>query len=539
MPCIFAVLLGLASLDKAPSAHAGPLPSKVLPLHERDIADFLAFSPDGKMLAVVVKQWDPEIRDTHYKQEVALFDLAKGTELRRLTGPKGWHANQVLFSPDGRLLAAQGNRGVALWDVGTGKELPLLEYSRDQYEFVCSPDGKQIVGRQLQYRRFDNFRLCVWDVATGKETRTIDHAPLGEIRAFALSGDGEHVLAEHHVLGGRDARGEPQVPWHVTVRVWSVRTGKDLGQVGDVTVWSSSPTPGEKLRSVGAEGWGYPRRDVNGNALHMQPWRGRVGVSASGRAVIFPDYRSANPILDWRISRFILLAHPQTTKPLHDRDDLEGLTGIHFAVLSDNGEQLAATEIEKGGSKLVVWDVKQLARLAHKRTELTDPQRKELWPALTSTDDRRAHDAMRALVLEPEKSVRLLRNELRPVALVKAGEIVRWIADLDDEDFQVREAASQALAKCGATAKAALEKELARTASAEVKRRIEALLEDINQPVSPEELRILRAIDVLEQIGSREAQQLLRTLADGAPEASRTRAAHQSLERLKGRGTNR
>jgi hypothetical protein len=45
-------------------------------------------------------------------------------------------------------------------------------------------------------------------------------------------------------------------------------------------------------------------------------------------------------------------------------------------------------------------------------------------------------------------------------------------------------------------------------------------------------LRTLRAIDVLESIGTPEAQQILRKLAEGAPGARETREAKTALERL-------
>ena len=43
---------------------------------------------------------------------------------------------------------------------------------------------------------------------------------------------------------------------------------------------------------------------------------------------------------------------------------------------------------------------------------------------------------------------------------------------------------------------------------------------------------MLRAIEVLEHIGTAEARQVLKSLANGAPEARRTREAKSSLERL-------
>ena len=47
-----------------------------------------------------------------------------------------------------------------------------------------------------------------------------------------------------------------------------------------------------------------------------------------------------------------------------------------------------------------------------------------------------------------------------------------------------------------------------------------------------ERLQAIRTIEILEQIGTPEAQHVLRSLAQGAPEARLTREAKASLNRL-------
>jgi hypothetical protein len=67
----------------------------------------------------------------------------------------------------------------------------------------------------------------------------------------------------------------------------------------------------------------------------------------------------------------------------------------------------------------------------------------------------------------------------------------------------------------------------------EVRRRVEAILAGHSAVIrSPERLRRVRAIQVLEQIGSPQARSVLETLATGAAAARDTQEAQASLKRL-------
>jgi hypothetical protein len=118
------------------------------------------------------------------------------------------------------------------------------------------------------------------------------------------------------------------------------------------------------------------------------------------------------------------------------------------------------------------------------------------------------------------------------------AEVVRSLLhDLDSDRFEVRVATETKLRELGDEAEPALREELKMHPSAEMKRRMEGVLEalDPSAPLTGERLRWARAIQVLERIGSAEAQEILEDLAQGLASASRTRAARQSLERLRGR----
>jgi hypothetical protein len=68
-----------------------------------------------------------------------------------------------------------------------------------------------------------------------------------------------------------------------------------------------------------------------------------------------------------------------------------------------------------------------------------------------------------------------------------------------------------------------------------VRRRATRLLEQIGREITPGQLRSLRAVEVLERLGTPEARTALEDLARGTPEARQTREAKASLDRLAGR----
>jgi hypothetical protein len=110
------------------------------------------------------------------------------------------------------------------------------------------------------------------------------------------------------------------------------------------------------------------------------------------------------------------------------------------------------------------------------------------------------------------------------------------ITHLGNEQFKVREQAMKELEKLGEVAAPALQKAITRDSPLEVKRRLEVLLEKLtNWPA--ETLRQVRAVEVLEYVGTAAARRVLeRLVREGAPEARLTREAEAALRRLKSSG---
>jgi hypothetical protein len=110
------------------------------------------------------------------------------------------------------------------------------------------------------------------------------------------------------------------------------------------------------------------------------------------------------------------------------------------------------------------------------------------------------------------------------------------VADLDSSEFAVRERAQGELERLGEAAEGALRAAAKKPASAEVAHQVERLLGDLDRrrrAPSGDDLRALRALEVIERAGDRAARELLAKLAKGTPHARLTRDAQASLARLK------
>jgi WD40 repeat protein len=161
---VLALLLGLVVPQVARSQGTSPGEIATLKLGDRQDARLVAFSPDGRLLALAGEYSDTRIWDV--------------TTARRLYTLKGHSATAITFSPDGKLLASAGASVVLLWDVQSGKQQGKLEVPFDRgwiYQTRClafRPDGKTLVGACTVSKRGITDEKCTalisWEVKTGK-----------------------------------------------------------------------------------------------------------------------------------------------------------------------------------------------------------------------------------------------------------------------------------------------------------------------------------------------------------------------------------
>jgi hypothetical protein len=200
------------------------------------------------------------------------------------------------------------------------------------------------------------------------------------------------------------------------------------------------------------------------------------------------------------------------------------ISGLAFA---PDGNRLASASSD---TTVLVWDLRGGPPAARPLSEET---LKALQADLADPDAAKAYRAMQALASAPGQGVPLLKRLLPPVPRVEEDRLTRLLADLDSENFETREKAAAELEKAGEAAELALRQALRKNPPVEARRRLERLLDGLDaRATSGDRLRALRAIEVLERVGTPEARAVLRRVADGAPQARLTEAARAAVQRL-------
>jgi len=458
----------------------------------------IAVSPDGRLLASAA--WEKNYTS---RNAVHLWDAATGTELGKVGTDLGF-VGGLAFSPDGRLLAAGNEDGtIRLWDPATGEQVRRLTGHKDMVESI----GFTADGRTLASLGYHDRTIRLWDVATGKELRQFPSNRTPMRSGFVLAPDGKMIV--------QGAWGKP------ALNLWDA-TGKPVNRFGNysgnVTALALSPD-GQML--AGAENGGGVRLwDLaNGKDLRRLPdpntWIGFLVYSADGRTLASGG--TDGTIRLWEVATGM------------ERCRFVGHCGpVRCGAFSPDGRRFFSGSYD---TTVLIWDVAGRAGPGHaEKVKLSPQSLVELRTDLASADASRAYRALWTLIAAPGQVVPLFRDQLRPVTAADPDRVAWLLADLDSNDFARRDRATKEIQKMREGALPALRKALASGPPPEVRRRVEQLMESL--ALSPEQLYSLRAVEVLEHVGSPEARQVLETLAGGVPEARLTGEAKASLERL-------
>jgi hypothetical protein len=161
----------------------------------------------------------------------------------------------------------------------------------------------------------------------------------------------------------------------------------------------------------------------------------------------------------------------------------------------------------------------------------------DAWEALDSLDGRAAYRATGSLTGDPVAAVAAIRAGFSGQAEAKAR-VKRWVTELDHDEFRVREAARRNLIKAGLRATEAINDPARKKLGPEGEERIRQVLDELDQqglrvPESGlygEPLRLVRAVRVLEMIGTKGARTVLEEMARGPADDRVTKEAKAALE---------
>jgi hypothetical protein len=317
--------------------------------------------------------------------------------------------------------------------------------------------------------------VSLWDVATGKELPPLLEQPR-EAWGLSFSFDGKK-------LAGACGRDNP------ALRLWDVEKRKQLRQM---------ETAGQQTATVAFS--------ANGKLL------------ASGR-------------LNGQVCLWEVLTGKEIAQVAAHRSVSYGTYSVSFSADSK-------TLVSGGEDRFVrLWQVRGLGEGPRTwKAELAGGDLEAFGNDLAATDASQAYEAIWALAAAPRQALPLCREHLLPSPPAKDPQLpqrlARLIADLDANEFEVREKATLDLGKLGTAAEAAVRQALENPASLEARRRLERVLAPLEEQPAANVRRGLRSVEVLEQIGTPEARDLLKKVAKEASEAWLRQEAEAALDRL-------
>jgi hypothetical protein len=441
-------------------------------------------------------------------QSLRLWDLDTGKELRRLKEPNvvpDEIIEHLELSADGKVLAVGERKGLRLWDLSDRERPRDAGRIADQHGCAFSPDGKTLA--------IAGGHLRLLDLGTKKQLREIEltsqsarFSPDGRTLAVGCVGREVRLFdvrswRERAVLGG-DGKGPPTpLAFSPDGRLLATAQGGDLAT--RVLLWEVAT--------------GRLRRRIEGKGR----WLDTVAFSPDGRHLALAGEDPGVLVYD--------LAEGRVVHTFRGHDQY-----VRSLAFTPDGRRLLSGSRD---TTVLVWDMAAVPAPAPRETKRTARELEALWEWLAGDADD-ADRAMRELAVSPAQAAELLGRSLKPADRGMAERIARLIRELDSDSFDEREKASADLAELGEEAAEALRAALDGS-SAEVRGRAEALLKKLLKGPSPAWLRTLRALEVLEWIGTAEARRVLDRLAGGADGAELTRAARAAVARLAARGRSR
>jgi hypothetical protein len=463
------------------------------PLHvckHPDTVTAVAFSKNGKLLATggadnQVRLWDP----TTFKEQ------------RQLGGHRS-RVTALVFIGDDKLVSGNFNPNDATYNTWTITGNQAVQASHQiSSQVTClaaAPDGTyQVVGQpnSILMLPINNPRGRVHFLNPGRKTTAMTFA--ADSKTLASAGD-------------------------KAVFTWDADSGKQLRQL---TVDHDGPqsltlSPDGKLLAAGCKDTVYLWDSAGKERARMGGHRGAINAiafSADGKMLASAGADGTVQVWDPVAGKLL------KTLGKHKGQALAVAFAPNSQILASGGED----------KTLMIWDISPRIFIPAKPVELTAKVFDDLWEQLGSDDFAKANQAVGTLAAS-KQAIPLLCDRVRAAGILdREKRVSQLLAQLDDDQFAVRERATQELEKLGPLAAPHLQKTIDSKLPLEVRRRAERVLEKLKvAELSPELSRWQRSLTVLELLGTPEARQALTDLAKGDAGAWLALEAKASLDRL-------
>jgi WD40 repeat protein len=486
----------------------------------------IAFSPDGKWAAFATAA------------VIQLCDTETGKTVKELRGHGNLTAT-LAFSPDGKWLASFGmsDNTLHLHDlaraddakvepraISLGKDLPPggglvirgsaifgssvhLAFSADSKSIAVQTSATGQAGINVNVGNgpgaLPQPKIRIWDVATGKELRQFPLPPPSGAGPIAASRDGRVIATENS---------------DQTATLWEIATGQPRRRLG------KADTSRQIASGIGVglgPGSVVPRAANPATTIAFSP-DGRLFADGGFADGGFADRGADHAVRVWDLT---------AGKEIGQFKGHQGsITALAF---SPDSRRLITGSSD---TTLLVWDVGSLKPVpAAAVAELKEGDLETCWGELRNGDGEKAYDAILKLAGSPRLAVPYLAERIKPATPADPSKLKKLIVDLDSDDFTERANATEELEKLGELAVPALQKVLAGQPepTLEFRRRAERMVARLQGGVlTSEQVRMVRALEVLERSGTPAARHLLESLAKGAPGALVTRKAQESLEQI-------
>jgi WD40 repeat protein len=406
----------------------------------------------------------------------------------------------------GRLVIATPEAVLVYDEFDPARPLPakpartLTENAKGCRAIAISSDGKKVAYAGGEAK------TTIADTATGKVIRTLPTQTVGLALAFTPDGEKLAMIGRDGFLrlwsAGKEGE-EAQDLWKVRIQ---------RGQKGTVAV-----SPDGKLIAASSSGMVKIVDAADGSeafavgSLFEYGLFQHIGFSANGRLLITSSEGMGGGVQVWEIATRTLVQRFST-----------GFGTVYRIGVFPDGTRIASAGAEEA---ITVWDLTG----RHGKESLKTSELLAAWGQLDSIEGAKGYPALQTLVLGGNKSILVVTAGLEEM-LETQKKIAHWVKDLGAEEFADREAATKELLALGFRAIPAVQVVAASSESAEAKKRANEILTSLSargvvvpsNGLAGDSLRLVRAVQVLEEIGGPEAKTLLDRIAamGGAPAES-------------------